>query len=74
MVRECVEKYFSKNSDKQIASIPFSFSRIASLEGDFIDDFAKTKKICKESVAGGEEYETENCKSFLEFIKTAGMV
>lgn len=60
--------------DKRIASIPFSFSRIATLEGNFIDDFAKTKKICEDAVADGAEYEIENCKRFLEFIKTAGMV
>ena len=35
-VKECAEKYFSMYKDKQIVSIPFSFSRIATLEGDFI--------------------------------------
>jgi hypothetical protein len=60
--------------DIQIASIPFSFSHIAILERNFIDNFAKTKKICREAVAGGEEYEIENCERFLEFIKTAGTV
>ncbi|WP_310604585.1 hypothetical protein [Anaerosporobacter sp.] len=73
-VKECVEQYFSMYKDKRIASIPFSFSRVATLEGNFIDDFAKTRKICKDAVAGGEEYEIENCKRFLEFIKSAGIV
>ena len=73
LVRECAEKYFSISGDKQIASIPFSFARVAALEENFIDDYAKTKKVCKESVAGGEEYEIQNCRRFLEFIKTAGM-
>lgn len=74
LVKECVEKYFSMYKDKQIASIPFSFSRIAILERDFIDDFVKTKRICNAVVAGGDEYEIKNCKRFLEFIKTAGLV
>lgn len=74
LVKECVEKYFSLYKDKQIASIPFSFSRIAILEGKFIDNFAKTKKICKAAVSDGEEYEIKNCERFLDFIKTAGLV
>lgn len=74
LVKECVEKYFSMYKDKQIASIPFSFSRIAILERNFIDDFVKTKRICNAVVAGRDEYEIKNCKRFLEFIKTAGLV
>lgn len=73
-VKECVEQYFSMYKDKRIASIPFSFSSIVTLNGNFIDDFAKTKKICKEAVAGGEEYEIKNCNRFLDFIKTVGKV
>lgn len=74
LIKECVEQYFSMHNEKQIISIPFSFSCIVTLEGNFIDNFAKTKKICKESIADGEAYEIENCKKFLDFIKTVGMV
>ena len=72
LVKECAERYFSKREDKHIASIPFSFSSIAELEDDFIDDYMKTKKICMKTVAGGESYEIRNCKAFLDFIKTVG--
>ena len=74
LVKECAEKNFSMYKGEKIASIPFSFSRIAMLEGNFTDDFAKTKKICKDVVAGGEDYEIKNCKRFLEFIKNVGLV
>ena len=67
-------QYFSMHNEKQIISIPFSFSCIVTLEGNFIDDFAKTKKICKEAIADGEAYEIENCTKFLDSIKTVGMV
>ncbi|MGL5259740.1 MAG: hypothetical protein ACRC7V_06475 [Lachnospiraceae bacterium] len=73
LVKECAEKYFLLHNEKQIASIPFSFSRIVTLEGCFIDNFSKTKKICKATVSDGEEYEIKNCERFLDFIKTVGL-
>lgn len=74
MIKEYADKYFSMYNGKLIANIPFSFSRTVTLEGNFIDDFGKTRKICREAVDGGEEYERQNCKNFIEFIKNAGMV
>lgn len=72
-VKEYAEKYFSMFKGRKAAIIPFSSSRVAVLEGMFIDDFEKTSKICQEAVAGGEEYEIRNCERFLEFIKTVGL-
>ena len=64
-------KSLIKNRDKCCA-IPFSPDKVAILEGNFIDHFSETKRICQDLVKGGSEDENRNCKRFLEFIKNVG--
>ena len=69
-----VKKYFPDPFEhKDSAVIPFSLDRFAELEGDFIDDYKNTEKICRAAVKGGNKYELKNCDNFLNFIKTAGL-
>lgn len=53
-------------------AIPFSPDKVAVLEGNFIDHYSETKKICQAVVKGGSDEEYNNCKRFLEFIKNVG--
>ena len=41
-------------------------------EGNFIDDYKATEKICRDAVKGGSMQELKNCDEFLEFIKNVG--
>ena len=69
-----VKQYFPDPFEhKDSAVIPFSLDRFAELEGDFIDDYKNTEKICRAAVKGGDKYELKNCDNFLSFIKTAGL-
>ena len=69
-----VKKYFPDPFEhKDSAVIPFSLDKLAELEGDFIDDYKNTEKICRSAVKGGDKYELKNCDNFLSFIKTAGL-
>jgi hypothetical protein len=74
MVEEFVRKYFPlMDKTKKTAVIPFSFDRVAELEGNFIDDYKTTEKICRAAVKGGNKYELKNCDLFLDFIKDVGL-
>lgn len=64
-------KSLIKNYEKCCA-IPFSPNKVAILEGNFIDHYSETKKICRDLVQGGSDEEYRNCKRFLEFIKNVG--
>lgn len=73
IVDNFVRKYFSiEDREDKIAVIPFSFERVAILEGNFIDDYKATEKICRDAVKGGSMQELKNCDEFLEFIKNVG--
>lgn len=69
-VDELVKRYFPGR--KKSAVIPFSFDRLAVLEGSFIDHYQNTERICRKAVKGGTKEEINNCERFLEFVKTVG--
>jgi hypothetical protein len=73
-IDELVKQYFPDPFEhKDSAVIQFSLDRFAELEGDFMDDYKNTEKICRAAVKGGNKYELKNCDNFLEFIKTADL-
>lgn len=70
VIDRLVKKHFP--GSKQSAVIPFSPSRLAELEGNFMDDYKYTEKVCRKAVRGGTEIEINNCERFLSFVKNAG--
>lgn len=70
VVEAFVRKYFL--GERQSAAIPFSLDRVAELNGNFMDDYKKTEKICRKAVLGGTAQEIKNCEAFLDFVRTAG--
>ena len=68
-----VQRYFlPEGDDFDGAIIPFSEERFAELQGNFMDDYEQTARICRQSVKGGNIMEVNNCERFLEFVRTAG--
>ena len=70
LIDEFVKKHFPGKGPS--AAIPFSLDRVAELKGNFIDEYDKTEKICRNTVEGGTAQEIINCDRFLDFIKNVG--
>ena len=70
VIDRLVKQYFPGR--QQSAAIPFSPYRVAELEGNFMDDYKYTEKVCRKAVRGGTEIEINNCERFLSFVKNAG--
>ena len=73
LIDNFVRKYFTGHDNGRSAAIPFSLDCVAELHGNFIDEYKKTEKICRDAVKGGTVQEKKNCDNFLEFIRTTGI-